>query len=145
LFTSNTAHVLGPLPHEPRPFDAAADFTPISKILRYPLYLVIHPSVPARSLKEFIVFAKTRPGQLIFASSGQAGTSHVVAELFNDAAGIKAMHVPYKGTTPALQALMSGETHYIFNNIGISHPLVVSGRLRGLAGTGEKRSPAVPA
>jgi len=144
LFTSNTAHVLGPLPHEPRPFDAAADFTPITKILRYPLYLVIHPSVPARSLKEFIAFGKARPGQLVFASSGQAGTSHLIGELFNDIAGIKATHVPYKGTTPALQAVMSGETQYIFNNIGVSQPLVQAGRLRGLAVTGEKRSPALP-
>ena len=144
LFTSNTAHILGPLPREPRPFDAAADFTPITKILRYPLYLVIHPSIPARSLKEFIAFGRSRPGQLIFASSGQAGTSHVVGELFNEVAGIKAVHVPYKGTTPAIQALMSGESHYIFNNIGVSQPHVLSGRLRGLAMTGEKRSPVLP-
>jgi len=144
LFTSNTAHVLGPLLHNPRPFDAAADFTPITKVLRFPLYLVVHPSVPVKSLKEFIAFGKSRPGQLIFASSGQGGTSHVVAELFNDVAGIKATHVPYKGTSPALQAVMSGETHYIFNNIGVSHPLVLSGRLKGLAVTGEKRSPALP-
>jgi len=144
LFTSNTAHVLGPLPHEPRPFDAASDFTPISKLVRYPLYLVIHPSVPARSVKEFIAFAKTRPGQLVFASSGHAGTSHLVAELFNDLAGIKGTHVPYKGTAPALQGLTSGESHYLFNNIGVAQPLVVAGRLRGLAVTGEKRSPALP-
>ena len=144
LFTSNTAHILGPLPREPRPFDAAADFTPITKILRYPLYLVIHPSIPARSLKEFIAFGRSRSGQLIFASSGQAGTSHVIAELFNQVAGIRATHVPYKGTTPAIQALIAGETHYIFNNIGVSHPHVVSGRLRGIAVTGEKRSPVLP-
>jgi tripartite-type tricarboxylate transporter receptor subunit TctC len=144
LFTSNTAHVLGPLLREPRPFDPAADFTPITKILRFPLYLVIHPSVPVRSLKEFIAFGKSKPGQMIFGSSGQGGTSHVVAELFNEVAGIKALHVPYKGTAPALQAVMSGEAHYIFNNIGVSQPHVLSGRLKGLAVTGEKRSPALP-
>ena len=144
LFTSNTAHVLGPLPREPRPFDAAADFTPITKILRYPLYLVIHPSIPARSLKEFIAFGKSKPGQLIFASSGQAGTSHVVAELFNEVAGIKATHVPYKGTTPAIQALMSGETPLHLQQYRRVPPLVLAGRLRGLAMTGEKRSPALP-
>lgn len=144
LFTSNTAHVLGPLLQNPRPFDAAADFTPVSKALRFPLYLVVHPSLPVRSLKEFIALGRARSGQLIFASSGQGGTSHLVAELFNDVAGIKATHVPYKGTGPALQALTSGETHYIFNNIGVSQPLVQAGRLRGLAVTGEKRSPALP-
>lgn len=144
LFTSNTAHVLGPLLQNPRPFDAAADFTPVSKALRFPLYLVAHPSLPARSLQEFIALGRKRSGQLIYASSGQGGTSHLVAELFNDVAGIKAIHVPYKGTAPALQALTSGETHYIFNNIGVSQPLVQAGRLRGLAVTGEKRSPALP-
>ena len=144
LLTSNSAHVLGPLPREPRPFDAAADFTPITKLLRYPLYLVVHPSIPARSLKEFIAFGKSRPGQLIFASSGQAGGSHVVAELFNEVAGIKALHAPYKGTTPAIQAVMAGESHYIFNNIGVAQPHVLSGRMKGLAVTGEKRSPVLP-
>ena len=136
--------MLGPLLQDPRPFDAAADFTPLTKVLRFPLYLVIHPSIPARSLQEFVAFGKSRPGQLVFASSGQGGTSHLVAELFNQAVGIKATHVPYKGTSPALQAVMSGETHYIFNNIGVSQPHVLSGRLRGLAVTGDKRSPALP-
>jgi len=144
LFTSNTAHVLGPLLQNPRPFDAAADFTPVSKALRFPLYLVVHPSLPVRSLQEFIALGRKRSGQLIFASSGQGGTSHLVAELFNDVTGIKATHVPYKGTAPALQALTSGETQYRFNNIGVAQPLVQAGRLRGLAVTGEKRSPALP-
>jgi len=144
LFTSNTAHVLGPLLIEPRPFDAAADFTQVSKIVRFPLYLVIHPSIPARTLKEFVAFGKTRAGQLIYASSGQGGTSHIVSELFNEVAGIKSLHVPYKGTTPALQSVIAGETHFIFNNIGVSHPLVLAGKLRGLAVTGDKRSPALP-
>jgi tripartite-type tricarboxylate transporter receptor subunit TctC len=144
LFTSNTAHVLGPLLIEPRPFDAAADFTQISKIVRFPLYLVIHPSIPARTLKEFVAVGRSRPGQLIYASSGQGGTSHVVSVLFSEVAGIKTLHVPYKGTTPALMSVIAGETHFIFNNIGVSHPLVLAGKLRGLAVTGEKRSPALP-
>lgn len=144
LFTSNTTHVLGPLPREPRPFDAAADFTPITKLLRYQLYLLTHPSVPARSVKEFVAFAKARPGQLAYASAGVAAMSHVVVELFSDATGIKAVHAPYKGPTPALQSVVAGETHFLFNNIGLSQPLVVAGKLRGLAVTGEKRSPVLP-
>ena len=144
LFTSNTAHVLGPLLMEPRPFDAAADFTPISKAVRFPLYLIVHPSLPARSLKEFIALAKARPGQLNYASSGQGGTSHLVAALFNSAAGIKAGHIPFKGAAPAQQSVMSGETQYLFNNIGVSQPFVIAGKLRGLAVTGDKRSPALP-
>lgn len=145
LFTSNTAHVLGPLFQSPRSFDSTADFTPLSKVLRFPLYLVIHPSVPASSLKEFIALGRKRPGQMVFASSGHGGTSHLIGELFNETAGIKdATHVPFKGTAPALQSVMSGETHYIFNNIGVSQPLVAAGRLKGLAVTGDVRSPALP-
>jgi tripartite-type tricarboxylate transporter receptor subunit TctC len=144
LFTSNTGHVLGPLLMEPRPFDPVADFTPISKALRFPLYLIVHPSIPARSLAQFIAFANSKPGQLNFASSGQGGGSHLVTELFNAAAGVKAIHVPYKGAAPALQAVLTGEAQYLFNNIGTSQSFVVAGKLRGLAVTGEKRSPALP-
>jgi tripartite-type tricarboxylate transporter receptor subunit TctC len=144
LFSSNTGHVLGPLLMDPRPFDPVADFTPISKALRFPLYLIVHPSIPARSLAEFLAFAKSKPGQLNFASSGQGGTSHLVTELFNAAAGIKAIHVPYKGAAPALQAVLTGEAQYLFNNIGTSQSFVMAGKLRGLAVTGERRSPALP-
>ncbi len=144
LFTSNTGHVLGPLLMNPRPFDPVADFTPVSKALRFPLYLIVHPSIPARSLKEFIAFAKSKPGQLNFASSGQGGGSHLVTELFDAAAGIKAIHVPYKGAAPALQAVLTGEAQYLFNNIGTSQSFVIAGKLRGFAVTGEKRSPALP-
>ena len=144
LFCSNTTYVLGPLAREPRPFDPVADFTPISKLLRYPLYLIVHPSIPARSMKEFIAFAKARPGQLIYGSAGQGSMSHVVAALFVDAAGARAIHSPYKGPTPALQSVAAGETHFLFNNIGLSQPLVAAGKLRGLAVTGDQRSPVLP-
>ena len=81
---------------------------------------------------------------LNYASSGQGGTSHLVAALFNSAAGIKAGHIPFKGAAPAQQSVMSGETQYLFNNIGVSQPFVIAGKLRGLAVTGDKRSPALP-
>jgi tripartite-type tricarboxylate transporter receptor subunit TctC len=144
LFTSNTAHVLGPLLMEPRPFDAVADFTPVSKVVKFPLYLIVHPSVPIRTVGEFIAFARARPDQFNYSSSGQGGGSHLVAELFNSAAGIRAGHVPYKGAAPALQSVLSGEAQYLFNNIGTSHSFVKIGKLRGLAVTGDKRSPALP-
>ena len=144
LFASNTTLVLGPLPRVPRPFDAAQDFTPISKLFRYPLYLLVHPSLPARSIKEFIAFARARPGQLVYASAGTAAMSHVVGELFGDATGVKVIHAPYKGPTPALLSTVAGETHFVFNNIGASQPLVTAGKLCGLAITGATRSPALP-
>ena len=144
LFTSNTGHVLGPLLLEPRPFDAVSDFTPVSMALRFPLYLIAHPAVPARSLAEFIGYARSKPRQLNYASSGQGGYSHLTAELFNGAAGIDAVHVPYKGAAPALQAVLAGEAQYLFNNIGTSQPFIVSGKLRGFAVTGANRAPAAP-
>jgi len=144
LFTSSSAQVLSPLLMKPRPFDAVADFTPISKAVRFPLYLIVHPSIPVRSLREFVAFAKARPGQLNYSSSGLGGTSHLVTELFNSATGIKASHLPYKGSAPALIAVITGEAQYLFNNIGVSQPLVAAGKLRGLAITGDKRSPALP-
>ena len=88
--------------------------------------------------------SRARPGQFNYASSGQGGTSHIVSELFNAAAGIKASHVPYKGAAPALQSVMTGEAQYLFNNIGTSQSFVLAGKLRGFAVTGEKRSPALP-
>ena len=145
LFTTDTGYVLGPLLMEPRPYDIVADATPITKVAKFPLYLVIHPSIPARSLTEFIALARSRPGSLNYSSSGQGGISHMAAELFNSAAGIKASHLPYKGGGPALQAVVTGEGQYLFNNIGLSQALVAAGRLRGVAITGDKRSPAAPA
>lgn len=144
LFTSNTAHVFSPVMQDPRPFDPVADFTPVSVAVRFPQYLIVHPSVPVRSLKEFIAFARARPRQLNYSSSGQGGYSHIVGEMLNVAAGIRTVHVPYKGAAPAMLAVVTGEAHFKFDNIGISQPHVRSGKLRGLAVTGAARSPALP-
>lgn len=144
LFTSNTGHVLGPLLREPRPFDPVEDFTPISMVLRFPLYLIVNPSIPSGSVAEFIAAAKARPRAFNYASSGQGGVSHIASELFNAAAGIDAVHIPYKGASPAQQAVVAGEAQYRFDNIGVSQPLVAAGRLRGLAITGVNRAAALP-
>jgi len=144
LFTSNTAHVFGPVIQEPRPFDPVGDFTPVSIAVRFPQYLIVHPSVPVRTVKEFVAFAKTRPGQLNYSSSGQGGYSHIVGEMLNATAGIRTVHLPYKGAAPAMLAVVTGEAHFKFDNVGISQPHVKSGKLRGLAITGANRAPAVP-
>jgi len=112
--------------------------------VRFPLYLIVHPSVPASTAKEFIAYARTQQGRLNYASSGEGGLSHICPLLFNAAAGIRATHIPYKGAAPGLQAVVSGEAQYRFDNIGTSQPLIVSGRLKGLALTGTARSPAIP-
>ena len=144
LFTSNTAHVFNPVMQNPRPFDPVADFTPISVAVRFPQYLIVHPSVPVRSLKEFIAFARARPGELNYSSSGQGGYSHIVGEMLNALAGIRTVHLPYKGAAPAMLAVVTGEAHFKFDNVGISQPHVRSGKLRGLAITGAGRLAAVP-
>jgi tripartite-type tricarboxylate transporter receptor subunit TctC len=144
LFSTSSAHLLAPLLKDPRPFDPAADFTPIAKIMKFPLYFVVHPSLPVRSLPEFVKFAKARPDQLTFASSGPGGLSHIGLVLFNNSVGIKATHVPYKSAAPGLRAVIGGETHYVLNNAQDAQPYVLSGRLKGLAVTGDKRSPVLP-
>ena len=144
LFTSNTAHVLGPLLKSPRPFDPVADFSAIGVTVRFPLYLIVNPAIPAKTTREFIAHAKARSGVLNYASSGEGGLSHLAALLFNVASGISATHIPYKGAAPAQQAVAAGEAHYRFDNVGTSQPLVLAGRLRGLALTGTARSPAAP-
>ena len=145
LFTSNTGHVLGPLLMEPRPFDPVTDFTPLSMATRFPLYMIASASLPVRTVSEFVAYAKSRPAKsLSYASSGLGGLSHIVSEVFNAAVGIEAIHVPYKGAAPAQQAVMGGEAQYRFDNIGVSQPFVLAGRLRGLAITGVNRMPAAP-
>ena len=144
LFTSNTGHVLGPLLRSPRPFDPVRDFAPISMAVRFPLYLIVNPALPARSLQDFIAYAKANDGKLNYASSGEGGYSHLAALLFNAAIGFRATHIPYKGAAPAQQAVVAGEAQYRFDNLGTSHPLVVAGKLRGLAITGKARAAAAP-
>lgn len=144
LFTSNTAHLLGPLLRTPRPFDPVSDFTPITMAVRFPLYLVANPKIPAKTVQEFVAWARTQQGRLNYSSSGEGGSSHIAALLFNAATGVTATHLPYKGAGPALLAVVSGEAQYLFNNVGTSQPLIASGRMRGYALTGTVRSPAVP-
>ena len=144
LFTSNSAHVMGPLLREPRSFDPVKDFTPLSMVVRYPMYILIHPSLPVRSIPELVALAKARPGQLNYSSVGTGSGGHLACELFNAAARTNIVHVPYKGAAPAQTALVAGEAQMMCDSVGFSHPLVVAGRLRGLAVTGAQRSAAVP-
>ena len=144
LFTSNSAHVMGPLLREPRTFDPVKDFTPLSKVIRYPMYILVNPGVPARSIGELIALAKVRPGELNYSSVGTGSGGHLACELFNVAAGTHIVHVPYKGAAPAQTALVAGEAQVMCDSVGFSQPLVAAGKLRGLAVTGAQRSAAVP-
>ena len=144
LFTSNSAHVISPLLREPRTFDSIRDFTPISMVLKYPMYLLLNPKVPAQSVQALIALAKSQPGKLNYASVGTGSGGHLGCELFNIAAGTNIAHVPYKGAAPAQASLIAGETQMMCDSVGFSHAQVKAGRLRGLALFSSKRSAAAP-
>jgi tripartite-type tricarboxylate transporter receptor subunit TctC len=138
LFASNSSHLIGQLLQAKKSFNPA-DFRPLGMLLRYPLYLVVGTSLPVRSVAEFVAYAKDNPGKLNFGSPGTGSGGHLVTELFNTAAGIKAVHIPYKGVAPAQVGLMSGEIQFMFDSVGSSQGLVEDGKLRGLAVSGGER------
>jgi tripartite-type tricarboxylate transporter receptor subunit TctC len=144
LFTSNSAHVVSPLLRNPPPFDSVKDFTPISMAIRYPMYLLINPQVPAKTLPEFIALAKAKPGTLNYSSVGIGSGGHLACEMFNIAAGTNVVHVPYKGAAPAQAALVAGEAQMFCDSVGNSQQMVDAGKARGLAIFADKRLAAAP-
>jgi tripartite-type tricarboxylate transporter receptor subunit TctC len=126
------------------PYDPVRDFAPITLVATQNLMLLIHPSIPAKSVKELVALAKRQPGQLSFASAGNGTGGHLSGELFKLLAGIDLLHVPYKGVAPALIDVISGQVSMTFASILSGHPHAQSGKLRALAVTGARRSPAVP-
>jgi tripartite-type tricarboxylate transporter receptor subunit TctC len=125
-------------------FDPIKDMTPIVQISQGPLVIVSNPGLPAKTLPEFISYAKAHPGEVNFASSGQGSIVHAASELFAMRAGIKMTHVPYKGSGPALTDTMAGQTQVFFSSASTAVPQVNAGKLRVLAVTGPKRIPALP-
>ena len=126
------------------PYHPQRDFTPVALVGENPNILVINPYVPAKSIKELIALGKAKPGQLNYGSSGSGTTVHLSGELFATMAGIKMVHVPYKGASESLTALLGGQLDLMFASLSSSIPLVKAGRLRAFAVTGEKRSPSIP-
>ena len=126
-------------------YDPIKDFDPVSLIALAPNVLVVHPSLPVKSVKELIAFAKARPGQVGFAGSGSGSTPHLAAELFKTMTKTDMLHVPYRGTGPAITALLSGEVSIMFMPAIAASPYIQSGRLRALAVTSAQRLPAMPA
>jgi len=126
------------------PYDPINDFTPITLINTTPLVVVVNPSVPARNVKELIALAKSKPGTLNFGSSGTGGSNHLAGELFNAMAGVKMLHVPYKGNAPALTDLVGGHVDLIFNGLTSAYPMIKANRLRPIAMTSLKRSAVLP-
>jgi tripartite-type tricarboxylate transporter receptor subunit TctC len=126
------------------PYDHIQDFAPITLVAAVPNVLVVNPSVEAKSVRELIALAKAKPGQLSFASSGNGTSIHLSGELFKTMAGIDMLHVPYKGSAPALTDLIGGQVNLMFDNLPSSLPHIKAGKLRALAVTSGKRSPALP-
>lgn len=144
IFTSNSAHLISPLLRNPMPFDSVRDFTPLSMAIKYPMYLLVNPSLPVKTLPEFIQYAKSRPNQLNYSSVGIGSGGHLACELFNITAGTNIVHVPYKGAAPAQAALIGGETQMLCDSVGNSQNMVNAGKMRGLALFSDKRIPVVP-
>jgi tripartite-type tricarboxylate transporter receptor subunit TctC len=125
-------------------FDPVRDFAPVTLLATTQNVLAVNPSVPAKSVKEFIALAKSRPGQFSYASGGNGTSMHVSAELFNLMAGVSMTHVPYKGAGPALVDLIGGQVQASFLSVPAAVPHIKSGKIRALAVTGSRRSPLVP-
>jgi tripartite-type tricarboxylate transporter receptor subunit TctC len=143
LFMAAGAHTLAPSLHAKLPYDIVRDFQPVSLAATGTYLLVVHPSVPAKSVKELIELAKAKPGALNFASSGAGAPPHLAGVLFQKLAGVTLNHVPYRGDTPAIADLVAGHVQLAFLSIQPLIPQVKSGALRGLAITSGKRSPAI--
>jgi tripartite-type tricarboxylate transporter receptor subunit TctC len=126
------------------PYDPVRDFAPISHVTSSPSLVTVHPSVPARSVKELIALAKSRPGQLNYSAAGVGTNPHIAGELFNLLAGVNIVAVQFKGGGPADMATIAGEVEATFGNISQQIGYIKSGRLRALALTGQKRSPLLP-
>jgi len=144
LLGNASIHVINPSLYPKIPFDALADFTPITQLAHVPLILVVNNDLPVRSVKELIAYAKANPGKLNFASSGNAAAPHLAGESFKLATGIDMQHVPYKGSSPALTDLIGGQVQLMFDSMPSAMPFVKAGKLRPLAVTTAKRSLAVP-
>jgi tripartite-type tricarboxylate transporter receptor subunit TctC len=126
------------------PYDPVKDFEPVSLVASAPLLVVVHPSLPVTSVKQLIALAKAKPGQLNYASNGVGSSTHLATEMFKMMTGTKMVHVPYKGLSAATTDLLSGQVQVMFSSAVAMMPQVKAGRLRAIAMTGAKRSPAIP-
>ena len=125
------------------PYDTVKDFTPIVLVATAPLVLCVHPAIPAKSVRELVALAKAQPGKLSYASTGNGSSNHISMELFNSLAGVKIVHIPYKGSAPAVTDLLGGQVQLMFDNVPNVLPHVKAGKLIALAQTGTKRSPLI--
>ncbi|MEO8441377.1 MAG: tripartite tricarboxylate transporter substrate binding protein [Betaproteobacteria bacterium] len=144
LFATGGSMSIAPAMGIKLPYDVFKDLAPVSLIVVNPQILVLHPSLPANSLKELIALAKSKPGQINYASVGPGSPNHLGMEMLKHMAGIDLVHIPYKGTAPALTDVLAGHVSLMFNSMPSVLPHVNAGRLRAIAVGSAKRSPAAP-
>jgi tripartite-type tricarboxylate transporter receptor subunit TctC len=139
-----STHAVNPSLYPKMPYDAIKDFAPISLVAVTPNVLVVNPSLPVNTAREFIAYAKANPGKLAFGSGSNGSAGHLAGELFKAETGADMLHVPFKGAAPAMQALLAGDTQLMFDNLASSTPQVKAGKLRALAVTTAQRSKLAP-
>lgn len=146
LVADNGTHAIAPTLYGSKlSYDVFKDFTPITLAATFPTVIMIHPSVPAQTPKEFVALVKSQPGKLTYSSAGTGNGSHLTIELFRTAAGgLDMVHVPYKGGAPAVQALLSGEVQMTAVSVNTALPHIQAGKVRALGVASSKRSPAMP-
>ncbi len=144
LVTATISHTVNPSLHKKLPYDIVKDFAPVSLLMEYPFLLDVHPSLPAKSVQELIALAKSKPGQINYASNGVGGGAYLCAELFKSVTGINLVHVPFKSTAAAITSTIGGEINVGFYSASATLLHVRAGRLRALAMSGRKRSASFP-
>jgi tripartite-type tricarboxylate transporter receptor subunit TctC len=144
FFTAASLFVLNPLLYKKLPYDPDKDFRMLEVITDIPMIMEVHPSVPAKTVAEFVAYAKANPGKLNFGSAGTGGTTHLAGEMFKLMTGVDMVHVAYKGAGPALQDLLSGNIQLMFDTLGTALPPVKGGLLRPLAVSSAQRITDLP-
>jgi len=144
LMGAVSTHGITPSLYKNLEYDAVRDFTPISQVVTYPLVMVVNSEVPAKNLNEFIDYARRNGSKIMRASSGNGSSMHLAGDMFNSAAGTELYHVPYKGSAPAVLALLAKDVHVNFESIPLALPHVQSGKLRALGVTSANRIPSMP-
>jgi tripartite-type tricarboxylate transporter receptor subunit TctC len=137
-------HAVNPSVHKDLPYDTLKDFTPVTLVATTPMFMIVHPGVPAADVKQFVAYARARPDELTYASSGAGSQSQIAAELFKQATKVEIRHIPYKGGGLAQIAVISGESKLMFGGASFSAPIVRNGRVKALGVSGNKRNGALP-
>ncbi len=144
MILASTGIAINPNLYPKMPYDALRDLTPVTLITATPELFVVHPSVPAQSMREMIALAKARPGQISIASTGSGGLPHLALEMLKTAAKIDVIHIPYKGAAPAIADLLGGQISGMFADLPVLQPQILTGKLRALAVASPARSPLLP-